>query len=109
MKHKLQQLIANACFWLLRKCGCRVPVIRPVNITPRDMQRVRAQEIVTYHLLDQTRPGIKHLIERRIKEAFAAKVAELAEVNLEVMPDGMRFSCDMLMINYPKPDEGQVI
>lgn len=111
MKHRVQQLIANACFWLLKKCGCRVPVVRPVNITitPRDMQRVRAQETVTYHLLDQTRPGIKTMIEHRVKEAFAAKVAELAEVNLEVTPDGMRFSCDMLMINFPKPDEGQVI
>ena len=109
MKHRVQQLIASFCFWVLRKCGCRVPVVRPVNITPRDMQRVRAQEIVTYHLLDQTRPGIKHLIERRIKEAFAAKVAELAEVREEPTLDGVKYYCDMLMINFPKPDEEQLI
>ncbi len=102
MKHKLQQLIASICFWVLRKCGCRVPVIRPVTITPRDMQRVRAQEIITYHLLDQTRPGIKTMIEHRVKEAFAAKVAELAEVMEEPTPDGLKYSCDMLVLNYPK-------
>lgn len=103
MKNRLQQLIANACFWVLRKCGCRVPVVRPVNITitPRDMQRVMAQEIVTYHLLDQTRPGIKHLIERRVREAMAAKLAEMCEVREEATPDGVKFSCDMLACNYP--------
>ena len=104
MKHRVQQLIANACFWLLKKCGCRVPVVRPVNITitPRDMQRVRAQETVTYHLLDQTRPGIKHLIERRVREAMAAKIAEMCEVREEPTPDGLKYSCDLLVCNFPK-------
>ena len=103
MKHRLQQLIASICFWMLKKCGCRVPVVRPVNITitPRDMQRVRAQETVTYHLLDQTRPGIKTMIEHRVKEAFAAKVAELAEVREEPTPDGVKYYCDMLACNFP--------
>jgi hypothetical protein len=105
MKSKL----INALLWALRRLGYSIPIIRPVDITPRDMQRVRAQEIVTYHLLDQTRPGIKHLIERRIKEAFSAKVAELAEVREEPTPDGVKYYCDMLVINFPKPDEGQVI
>ena len=109
MKHRLQQLIASICFWMLRKCGCRVPVIRQVTITPRDMQRVMAQEVISYHLLNQTRPGIKAMIEHRVKEAFAAKVAELAEVREEPTPDGLKYYCDMLMINFPKPDEGQVI
>lgn len=96
MKHRVQQLIANACFWLLKKCGCR-------------MQRVRAQEVISYGLLAQTRPGIKTMIEHRVKEALATKVAELAEVREEPTPDGVKYSCDMLMVNFPKPDEGQVI
>lgn len=95
------KLIA-ALKWALRKLGYQIPVIKPVIVDFKSLQRVRAQEILTYHLLGQTRPGIKHLIERRIKEAFAAKVAELAEVREEPTPDGVKFSCDMLVINYPK-------
>ena len=97
MKNKLIQ----ALLWALGKLGYHIPVVKPVIIDFKSLQRVRAQETVTYHLLDQTRPGIKTMIEHRVKEAFAAKVAELAEVNLEVTPDGMRFSCDMLACNFP--------
>ena len=101
MRQKLCELVAKVCFWGLRKTGHRVPVIRPVTITPRDMQRVRAQEIVTYHLLNQTRPGIKHLIERRVREAMAAKIVEMCEVREEPTPDGVKYYCDMLACNYP--------
>lgn len=87
--------------WALGKLGYHIPVVKPVIVDFKSLQRVRTQEIVTYHLLDQTRPGIKHLIERRVREAFAAKVAELAEVREEPTPDGVKFSCDMLVINYP--------
>jgi len=97
MKNKL----IVALLWCLRKLGYQIPVVKPVIIDFKSLQRVRAQETITYHLLDQTRPGIKTMIEHRVKEAVAAKVAELAEVNLEVTPDGMRFSCDMLACNFP--------
>lgn len=97
MKNKLIQ----ALLWALGKLGYHIPVVKPVIIDFKSLQRVRAQETVTYHLLDQTRPGIKHLIERRVREAFAAKVAELAEVREEPTPDGVKYYCDMLACNYP--------
>ena len=97
MKNKLIQ----ALLWALGKLGYHIPVVKPVIVDFKSLQRVRAQEIVTYHLLDQTRPGIKHLIERRVREAFAAKVAELAEVREEPTPDGVKYYCDMLACNYP--------
>lgn len=98
MKSKLIQTL----LWALAKLGYHIPVVKPVIIDFKSLQRVRTQEVISYGLLAQTRPGIKTMIEHRVKEAFAAKVAELAEVNLEVTPDGMKFSCDMLVTNYPK-------
>lgn len=97
MKNKL----IAALLWCLRKLGYQIPVVKPVIIDFKSLQRVRAQEVISYGLLAQTRPGIKTMIEHRVKEALAAKVAELAEVKLEVTPDGMRFSCDMLACNFP--------
>ena len=97
MKNKLIQ----ALLWALGKLGYHIPVVKPVIVDFKSLQRVRTQEVISYDLLAQTRPGIKTMIEHRVKEAFAAKVAELAEVNLEVTPDGMRFSCDVLACNFP--------
>ena len=105
MKNKLIQ----ALLWALAKLGYQIPVVKPVIVDFKSLQRVRAQEVISYDLLAQTRPGIKTMIEHRVKEALAAKVAELAEVREEPTPDGVKYSCDMLMINFPKPDEGQVI
>lgn len=98
----MRNKLISALLWALRKLGYTVPVVKPVYITYKDLQRVRAQEVISYNLLGQTRPGINKLIEHRVKEALAAKVAELAEVRLEVTPDGMRYMCDMLVCNFPE-------
>lgn len=97
MKNKLIQ----ALLWALGKLGYHIPVVKPVIIDFKSLQRVRAQETITYHLLDQTRPGIKHLIERRVREAMAAKLAEMCEVREEPTPDGVKYYCDMLACNFP--------
>lgn len=97
MKNKLMQ----ALLWTLAKLGYHIPIVKPVIVDFKSLQRVRAQEVISYDLLAQTRPGIKHLIERRVREAFAAKVAELAEVREEPTPDGVKYYCDMLACNYP--------
>ena len=105
MKNKLQQLIVNTCFWLLKKCGCRVPVVRPIHIDIRDCQRVRAQEIIDYHQMAMmTVPGsqiMKDIARRKVAEAVAAKVAELAEVYEEPTEYGLRYRADILVTNYP--------
>lgn len=97
MKRKLIQ----ALLWALGKLGYQIPVVKPVIVDFKSLQRVRTQEVITYHLLDQTRPGIKHLIEHRVKEAMAAKLADLCEVREEATPEGVKFSCDMLACNFP--------
>lgn len=98
----MRKRIINILLWALHKLGYQIPVIKPVIVDFKSLQRVRAQETVTYHLLDQTRPGIKHLIERRVREAMAAKIAEMCEVREEPTPDGLKYSCDLLVCNFPK-------
>lgn len=97
MKSKLIQVL----LWALAKLGYQIPVVKPVIIDFKSLQRVRTQEVISYNLLAQTRPGIKTMIEHRVKETFASKVAELAEVREEPTPDGLKYSCDMLACNFP--------
>lgn len=106
MRQKWCELVAKVCFWLLRKCGCRVPVVRPVNITPMDMQRVRAQEMITYERMVEfactAKPDwFKDEIKRRVRETMAFKLADMCDVREETTPTGLKFTCDMLACNYP--------
>lgn len=101
LKYKIKQLVSRICFWTLEKVGCRVPVIRPVNICYNDLQRVRCQEILTYELLTMTRPGIKNIARHKVREAMAHQLAEIINVNEANTPDGLKLYCDVLITNYP--------
>lgn len=105
MRQKWCELVARVCFWALKKVGCRVPVVRPVTVDIRDCQRVRCQEIIDYHQMAMmTVPGsqiMKDMARRKVAEAVAAKVAELAEVYEEPTEYGLRYRADILATNYP--------
>lgn len=102
MKNKIIQ----ALIWCLRKLGYTIPVIKPVIVDFKSLQRVRAQEMIGYERMVEfactVKPDwFKDEIKRMVRETMAFKLAEMCEVREEATPDGLKFTCDMLACNYP--------
>ena len=102
----MKKRIINILLWALRKAGYQIPVIKPVVVAFKDLQRVRAQEMIGYERMAEftstAEPDwLKDKIKRRVRETMAFKLAEMCEVREEPTPDGVKFTCDMLACNYP--------
>ena len=98
--------IINILLWALRKAGYQIPVIKPVVVAFKDLQRVRAQEMIGYErMADFTCTAepdwLKDKIKRRVRETMAFKLADMCDVREEATPTGLKFTCDMLACNYP--------
>lgn len=101
----MKRILYKLTDWLVKVT--KYPTIQCNNtiIEIKDCERIRCQQLVPFDRLQQLDFSDPGVIPARIRNEIAVKVADHVIVSAEQRPDGVLYSADIFIKNYPKNDK----